>query len=64
MLHVVSEHVEAEKKKSEESKEGEEVKEETNTNHHQSAAVLAIALIAFGEDVGTDMCKRSMAYMI
>ena len=67
MLHIISEHVEAEKKKEgEEAKEGEgeEEKKDTNLNHHQSAAVLAIALISFGEETGTEMSKRAMAYML
>ena len=70
MFHILSEHVEAEKKKEEgeeqkeEEKKEEEEKKDTNLNHHQSAAVLAIALIAFGEDTGTEMSKRAMAYML
>ena len=68
MLHILSEHVEGEKKKEGEENKEEEKKEEekkdTNLNHHQSAAILAIGLIAFGEDTGTEMSKRAMAYML
>ena len=71
MLHIVSEHIEVEKQKEEkkeeqkeEEKEGGPTEEEKNANPHQSAAVLALALISFGEEIGTDMCKRQMAYML
>lgn len=53
LLHVCAEH--------EEKKEGEEVK---NTNHFQSAAVISLALIAFGEDIGCEMALRSMNHLL
>ena len=53
LLHICAEH--------EEKKEGEEVK---NTNHFQSAAVLSLALIAFGEDIGSEMALRSMNHFL
>jgi len=51
MLHLVSEHVEP-------------VEGNTNTNNYQTAAVLAIGLMAFGEDIGTQMCQRIINHMI
>ena len=47
LLHIWAEHEE----KKEESK---------NTNHYQTAAVLSLALIAFGEDIGCEMALRTM----
>jgi 26S proteasome regulatory subunit N1 len=65
MLHIISEHIEVEKQKEEEAKEPAEPEAaDKNANPHQSAAVLAVALIAFGEEIGTDMAKRQMAYML
>lgn len=53
LLHICAEH--------EEKKEGEEVK---NTNHFQSAAVLSLGLIAFGEDIGSEMAMRTMNHFL
>ena len=43
MLHLVSEHVDP-------------IVGDENQNHYQTAAVISIGLIAFGEDIGTQMC--------
>lgn len=45
MLHIVSQTIE--------KKDGDE-----NSNNHQTAALLSIGLIAFGEQIGMDMLKR------
>lgn len=77
MMHILSEHSEAEKKEeemTEEEKKEEEKRELTeeekaaeakkkNENNPQSAAVLALALIAFGEPIGTEMVMRSMGHL-
>lgn len=51
MLHLISEHVDP-------------VEGDNNTNQYQTAAVISIGLIAFGEDIGTEMCKRIINHMI
>lgn len=53
LLHICAEHEE----KKEESKN-------TNTNHFQTVAVLSIALIAFGEDIGSEMALRTMNHLL
>jgi len=64
LLHICAEHVE--KKEKEEGKEGEENKqeEEKNTNNFQSAAVLSLGLISFGEDIGSEMAMRTMNHLL
>jgi hypothetical protein len=37
---------------------------DSNTNNYQQAAVISMALIAFGEDVGMEMSKRIINNMI
>lgn len=68
LLHICAEHEEKAKKEEEEQKEEgkeEENKEEKkNTNHFQSAAVLSIGLIAFGEDIGSEMAMRTMNHFL
>lgn len=54
LLHTCAEH--------EEKKEGEE--ENKNTNHFQSVAVLSLGLIAFGEDISSEMAMRTMNHFL
>jgi 26S proteasome regulatory subunit N1 len=64
LLQICAEHVAVPEAK-EDAKEGEEKKEESkNTNHFQSAAVLSLGLIAFGEDIGTEMAMRTMNHLL
>lgn len=49
MLHLCAEH------------KNEEQKDE---NLQQVAAVLGVALISFGEDIGTEMCLRTMNHLL
>lgn len=49
MLHICSEHFDAEK---------------NEDDSHQSIAVLAIALIAMGEDIGAEMALRTMNHLV
>ena len=67
LLHICAEHDEKEEKKEENKEEGkDEAKEEEkkNTNHFQSAAVLSLGLIAFGEDIGSEMAMRTMNHFL
>ena len=41
-----------------------EHKEDEKESNHQIAAVLGLALIAFGEDIGQEMCLRSMNHLL
>lgn len=48
MLHLCAEH-----------KKGDD-----QNSMHQIAAVIGVALIAFGEEIGTDMCLRTMSHLL
>jgi 26S proteasome regulatory subunit N1 len=50
MLHLISDHVDVDPN-------------DNNTNNFQSAAVISLGLIAFGEEVGMDMSKRIVNHM-
>lgn len=63
LLHVCAEQDEKKEEGEEEKKEG-EAEEKKNTNHCQSAAVLSIGLIAFGEDIGSEMAVRTMNHLL
>jgi 26S proteasome regulatory subunit N1 len=54
LLHICAEHGE--------HKEGEE--EDKNTNHFQTAAVLSLSLISFGENIGSEMTMRTMNHLL
>lgn len=41
-----------------------EHKKDDKDSIHQIAAVIGVALIAFGEDIGTDMCLRTMNHLL
>jgi len=41
-----------------------EHKTEEKETLHQIAAVIGVALIAFGEPIGTDMCLRTMNHLL
>ncbi len=41
-----------------------EHKKEDKESIHQIAAVIGVALIAFGESIGTDMCLRTMNHLL
>jgi hypothetical protein len=41
-----------------------EHKKDDKDSMHQVAAVIGVALIAFGEDIGTDMCLRTMNHLL
>ncbi len=67
LLHICAEHEVKEDKKEEATEENkDEAKEEEkkNTNSFQSAAVLSLGLIAFGEDIGSGMAMRTMNHFL
>lgn len=41
-----------------------EHKEDEKESLHQIAAVIGVALIAFGEDIGQEMCMRTMNHLL
>merc|ERR1711970_307862 len=72
LLHICSEHYEAEKepekkdKKKDEKKEEEASKEETpvDLSGQQAIAVLGLGLIAMGEDIGCEMMYRTLGHLL
>jgi len=72
LLHICSEHYEAEKepekkdKKKDEKKEEEASKEETpvDLSGQQAIAVLGLGLIAMGEDIGCEMMYRTLGHLM
>ncbi len=73
LLHTCSEHFEADKDKEEKEKESKdkkddkkEKKEETKEpdGSHQGVAVLGIAALAMGEDIGMEMSLRSFNHLV
>merc|ERR1712200_245130 len=72
LLHICSEHYEAEKepekkdKKKDEKKEEEASKEETpvDLSGQQAIAVLGLGLIAMGEDIGCEMMYRTLGHFM
>jgi hypothetical protein len=41
-----------------------EHKKDDKDSINQVAAVIGVALIGFGEDIGTDMCLRTMKHLL
>lgn len=67
LLHICAEHEVKEDKKeegTEENKDEAKEEEKKNTNSFQSAAVLSLGLIAFGEDIGSGMAMRTMNHFL
>lgn len=73
LLHICSEHIEAKEKdeKEKDKKEGDkkdaDKKTEDTVEHlaaHQAAAVLGIALISMGEEIGSEMSLRSFGHLV
>lgn len=65
MLHHCDEHVEKEKEKEENKDDKEEKKDEPKVDDtFQAFAVLGIALIAMGEDVGAEMSMRQFNHLV
>lgn len=68
MLHYCDEHIgvsnEKEEKKEEGQAEGEKVEEPKIDDTFQAFAVLGIALVAMGEDVGAEMSLRQFNHLV
>lgn len=71
MLHHCRDHLNVDEKKEEddEEQEGEggeakDKKEEKTDDLFQAFAVMGVALVAMGEDVGAEMCLRHMSHMM
>ncbi|XP_078696134.1 26S proteasome non-ATPase regulatory subunit 2-like [Branchiostoma floridae x Branchiostoma belcheri] len=74
LLHICSEHYEAskdddkkddkDKKDKDKDKDKEKAKEKEDLSTHQAIAVLGIALIAMGEEIGADMSLRAFGHLL
>ncbi|KAG5635729.1 hypothetical protein H0H81_010267 [Sphagnurus paluster] len=69
MLHHCDEHIDTtgadkDKDKAKDGKEKEETKDEKRDDTFQSFAVLAVALIAMGEDIGAEMSLRQFNHLM
>ena len=66
MLHYCSEKREKEKDEKEKEREGkeDEKKEDTIDELTQQMAVIGVALVGIGEDIGTDMALRSFNHLV
>jgi 26S proteasome regulatory subunit N1 len=62
MLHHCDEHIDMSKKETEEGKG--DVKEEPKDDTFQAFAVIGIALVAMGEDVGAEMSLRQFNHLV
>lgn len=67
LLHVCSEHHEAPEK--EEKKDGKEAKKDEpagqpDLSSQQGVAVIGLALIAMGEDIGSEMAFRTLGHLL
>ncbi|XP_074536193.1 26S proteasome non-ATPase regulatory subunit 2 isoform X2 [Halichoeres trimaculatus] len=70
LLHICSEHYEAKEKDKEEDKDKKEKKDKekkdsaADMGSHQGVAVLGIALIAMGEEIGSEMALRTFGHLL
>lgn len=72
LLHLCDEHLvkkekdEDKEKEKEEKKEGETAEEEppVKDDTFQAFAVLGIALVAMGEDIGSEMTMRQLSHLV
>uniref|UniRef100_A0A665TWY9 26S proteasome non-ATPase regulatory subunit 2 n=1 Tax=Echeneis naucrates TaxID=173247 RepID=A0A665TWY9_ECHNA len=70
LLHICSEHYEAKEKEKEEDKDKKDKKDKdkkdssADMGSHQGAAVLGIALIAMGEEIGSEMALRTFGHLL
>uniref|UniRef100_A0A6I8RHK2 26S proteasome non-ATPase regulatory subunit 2 n=1 Tax=Xenopus tropicalis TaxID=8364 RepID=A0A6I8RHK2_XENTR len=64
LLHICSEHYDS-KEKDEEKKDKKDKKESAaDMGSHQGVAVLGIALIAMGEEIGSEMALRTFGHLL
>ncbi|KAG7459101.1 26S proteasome non-ATPase regulatory subunit 2 [Solea senegalensis] len=70
LLHICSEHYENKDKDKEEDKDKKDKKDKdkkdsaADMGSHQGAAVLGIALIAMGEEIGSEMALRTFGHLL
>uniref|UniRef100_A0A8C2ZEI6 26S proteasome non-ATPase regulatory subunit 2 n=1 Tax=Cyclopterus lumpus TaxID=8103 RepID=A0A8C2ZEI6_CYCLU len=70
LLHICSEHYEAKEKEKEEEKDKKDKKDKdkketaADMGSHQGVAVLGIALIAMGEEIGSEMALRTFGHLL
>ncbi|XP_069693503.1 26S proteasome non-ATPase regulatory subunit 2 [Periplaneta americana] len=67
LLHICSEHYEAaekEDKKEDKKDKKEEKKEDKDLSSRQAIAVLGIALVAMGEEIGSEMAFRTFGHLL
>uniref|UniRef100_A0A3Q3W0T5 26S proteasome non-ATPase regulatory subunit 2 n=1 Tax=Mola mola TaxID=94237 RepID=A0A3Q3W0T5_MOLML len=70
LLHICSEHYEAKEKEKEEDKDKKDKKDKdkkesaADMGSHQGVAVLGIALIAMGEEIGSEMALRTFGHLL
>ncbi|XP_019716876.1 26S proteasome non-ATPase regulatory subunit 2 [Hippocampus comes] len=69
LLHICSEHYEAKEKEKEDDKDkkdkkDKDKKETADMGSHQGVAVLGIALIAMGEEIGSEMALRTFGHLL
>ena len=65
MLHQCDEHVNASTtKKDDKEEKKEDMKEEQPDDTFQAFAVIAIALIAMGEEIGAEMSLRQFNHLV
>ncbi|XP_033978126.1 26S proteasome non-ATPase regulatory subunit 2 [Trematomus bernacchii] len=70
LLHICSEHYEAKEKEKEEKEDKKDKKDKdkketaADMGSHQGVAVLGIALIAMGEEIGSEMALRTFGHLL
>uniref|UniRef100_A0A8C6TYK2 26S proteasome non-ATPase regulatory subunit 2 n=1 Tax=Neogobius melanostomus TaxID=47308 RepID=A0A8C6TYK2_9GOBI len=70
LLHICSEHYEAKEKDKEDDKDKKDKKDKdkketpADMGSHQGVAVLGIALIAMGEEIGSEMALRTFGHLL
>nr|CAH7738587.1 unnamed protein product [Callosobruchus chinensis] len=64
LLHICSEHYEATESTDKSSKDKKEAKDEKDLSTRQAVAVLGIALISMGEDIGSEMVFRTFGHLL
>uniref|UniRef100_A0A8C7UCU5 26S proteasome non-ATPase regulatory subunit 2 n=1 Tax=Oncorhynchus mykiss TaxID=8022 RepID=A0A8C7UCU5_ONCMY len=68
LLHICSEHYEAKEKEEEKDKKDKKDKDKKESaadmGSHQGVAVLGIALIAMGEEIGSEMALRAFGHLL
>ncbi|CAH1991259.1 unnamed protein product [Acanthoscelides obtectus] len=64
LLHICSEHYEPSESTDKNSKDKKETKDDKDLSARQAIAVLGIALISMGEDIGSEMVFRTFGHLL